>query len=670
MYKNLFNPITINNIEIKNRIIYPSLALLYSYDKKINDRYINYYRERAKGGAGIVTVGPVGFDAYGAGFIALSIESDEAIPSFKILSDAIKNEGARSWVQLYHAGAYSSSMLISGEKAIAPSSIPSKYTKETPREMTAEDIKKVQDDFASGALRVKEAGFDGVEIIASAGYLITQFLSPLKNKRTDEYGGSFENRTRFVKEIIALMRKKVGKDFAISIRMAGNDFVPGSSTSSETPLYAKVYEDAGIDLINVTGGWHESRVPQLPMELPRAGFSYLAAAIKKNVSIPVAVSNRITQPYIADQLINDGVADMISIGRVLLADPYWPQKALEGRENEIRPCVACSQGCTDTLFSGKPVYCITNPFCGFEGERKIKKTDSPKNIMVIGAGPAGMEAAITAAQSGHHVSLYDRADELGGQLWIAGTPPHKQELWEMVRYYDEMLFINDVDVILETEVTSDLLKEAKPDFIISAEGAGPSIPPIEGIRGDDILTAWDVLGDDPMLGRNIGVIGGGAVGLETAHFLAEKGTLSPEPLHFLVRHDAENIEKLKELVHTGTKNVTVFEMLPKAGNGIGRSTKWVILGNLESLGVKIITDAKVLSVHKGKVTYEKKGVIDSIQFDNVINAAGSKSVRIMADILPSLGIPFAVAGDSVRPAQIGDAVHEGFLAARKIDTSD
>ena len=667
MYKNLFKPIKINGLEIKNRIIYPALGLLYSYDKKINNKYSNFYIERAKGGAGIVTVGPVGFDKYGAGLFALSIETDEDIPAFKILSDGIKNEGARSWIQLYHAGAYTKSGFIGGERAIAPSEIPSRYSKETPREMTIEDIKTVQENFALAALRAKEAGFDGVEIIGSAGYLITQFLSPLKNQRKDEYGGSFENRTRFVKEIITLIRKKVGKDYPLSIRMAGNDFVPGSNTSADTPAFAKVYEEAGIDFINVTGGWHESRVPQLPMDLPRAGLTYLAANIRKNVSIPVAASNRITDPHLADQLINDGVADMICLGRVLLADPYWPQKAMEGRENEIRPCVACSQGCTDTLFNGKPVYCITNPFCGFEGDRKITKTASPKKVMVIGAGPAGMEAAVTAAQAGHDVSIYDKADDIGGQLWIAGTPPHKQELWEIVHYYDEMLFLNDVDVYLETEVTPELIKEADPDFIIAAEGAEPAVPPIDGIRSSDVLSSWEVLRDDPMLGRNIAVIGGGAVGLETAHFLAAKGTLSPESVHFLIRHDAETCDRLKELVHMGTKNVTVFEMLPKAGNGIGRSTKWVILGNLDLHGVKTITGAKVLSIKNGLVTFEKNGKTESIQFDNVINAAGSRSVKKIADVLPSLGIPFTVVGDSVKPAQIDDAIHGGFFAALEID---
>ncbi|MCP3900028.1 MAG: NADH:flavin oxidoreductase, partial [Desulfobacteraceae bacterium] len=286
MYKNLFSPIKINQLEIKNRIAYPSLGLLYSYDTKFNDKYYNFYNEIAKGGAGIVTIGPVGIDYIGSGFLPLSLADDEAIDAFKKASDMIKSNGASPWVQLFHAGAYTHSFLIDNKTPIAPSSVFSNYSKTTPKAMTIEDIKTVQNAFVNAALRAKKAGFEGVEIIGSAGYLITQFLSPLTNIREDEYGGSFENRTRFPKQIIEMIRDKVGLKFPVGVRMAGNDFVPGSTKDTETPKIAQVYEKAGADIINVTGGWHESKVPQLPMELPRSGFSYLAMNIKQAVSIP------------------------------------------------------------------------------------------------------------------------------------------------------------------------------------------------------------------------------------------------------------------------------------------------------------------------------------------------------------------------------------------------
>ncbi len=666
MFEKLFEPIQINTLTIKNRIVYPSLALSYSTDRTLNDRYLNYYRERAEGGAGIITVGPVLFDNTGVGVFSPSIEKDESIPAFRILASAIKNKGARAWMQLYHAGAYSYSILMDGKQNIAPSAIYSKYSKGTPREMTIDDILTVQESYITGAERAKEAGFDGIELLGSAGYLISQFLSPLKNIRTDQYGGSFENRTRFARELIEKMRKRLGPDYPITIRMAGNDFVPGSNTGSEMPLIAKIYEEAGIDAISVTGGWHESQVPQLAMNLPRGGFSYLARAVKEAVSIPVIASNRIPDPHLAEQLLKDGFADMVNLGRVLIADPFWPKKAQGGFVEEIRPCVACSQGCTDELFNGRQVICLANARAGFEGERNIPHTDSPKRVMVIGSGPGGLEAAYRAAEAGHTVDLYEKKSSIGGQLWIAGTPPHKHELLELIRFYDTMLGNYEVNLHLETEVTLDLIQKTKPDYIIAAEGAEASVPPIDGMSDKNIISAWDVLENDPELGKKIAIIGGGAVGLETAEFLAEKGTIDADTLYFLFKYRAESDERLHELMSKGTKDITIFEMLPKVGKDVGKSTKWIIMGNISNYDVKIITGAKVSSVRDNTVRYEKDGELCELHFDSIINAAGSRSIKKIAEKLEETGIPFSIIGDSIRPATILQAVHDGFLAVMNI----
>jgi 2,4-dienoyl-CoA reductase (NADPH2) len=667
MFENLFSPISINRVTIRNRIAYPSLGLLYSYDGKLNDRYYNFYQERAKGGCGIVTIGPVGFNSVGSGMVTLQLNDDSAIPSFKKAVGLIQKEGAAAWIQIFHAGAYSYSKLITGEIPVAPSPVYSNYSKLVPREMTIEEIKETQQQFVDTAIRAREAGFDGVELIGSAGYLITQFLSPLKNQRTDEYGGSFENRTRFPREIIEMMRRALGPDYPITIRMAGNDFVPGSNTDLETPDIARVYEKAGIDAINVTGGWHESRVPQLHMELPRGGFTYLAANIKKAVSVPVIASNRIPDPFTAEQILIDGMADMLNLGRVLIADPYWPEKTRQGRIDEIRPCVSCGQGCTDELFSGKPVFCLCNARAGFEGERGIEAASSPKKVMVIGAGPAGMEAAVAAASAGHTVTLYDRADEIGGQLWIAGTPPHKQELWELIRYYDAMLEKHGVEVVLEQEVTMDFIARENPDHVIVAEGSQPMVPPIQGIDDPTVVSAWDVLAHDPKLGTKVAVIGGGAVGLETAEFIADKGTLSCEAVSFLLKYRAESPERIMELMKKGTKEVTVFEMLPKAGAGVGKSNKWVLMSNIEMHNVDVITGAKVLSIDAGLISYEKDGAVSRAQFDTVVNAAGSRSVRAIGDAIAETGIAYTIIGDGEKPRQINNAIHEVFLAAMNLD---
>lgn len=667
MYTSLFQPITINKLEIRNRIAYPSLGLLYSYDQKLNDRYYNFFAERARGGAGIVTVGPVGIDDLGAGMVALSLADDAAIPSFKKVAGLIKAEGARAWIQLFHAGAYAYPFLIGNKMPIAPSAVYSKYSKAMPRKMTKEDIERVQEAFAGAAARAVEAGFDGVEIIASAGYLLTQFLSPLTNQRTDEYGGSFENRLRFPVETITRTRGRLGPDVPMTVRMAGNDFMPGSNTDKETPEIARAYVSAGVDAVNVTGGWHEAKLPQLPMELPRSGFAWLAKNIKAAVSVPVFASNRIADPETAERIIRDGYADLVNLGRVLIADPFWPEKARAGHAAEIRPCVACSQGCTDKIFNGEPVMCAGNPRAGFEGERRIEKTASPKQVIVVGAGLAGLEAAVTAAEIGHDVTLYEKGVEIGGQIRVAGTPPYKQELWEFVRYYRAMLKKYAIPVHLNTPVDAELIRKKKPDYVIVAEGARPLKPPVPGIDDPSVICAWDLLRDHLPVGKRVAVIGGGAVGLETALHIAARGTIQPDVLAYLFEYGAESPERLKELLYSGTSSVTVFEMLPKVGKDIGKSTKWVLLDKLERYGVKLLTDAKVEGIKAGVITYEKGGETCSAEFDTIVLAAGSKSVKDTADMIKDLGIPFAAVGDCVAPGKIDGAIHGGFLAALAID---
>lgn len=666
MYNTLLSPVKINKLEIRNRVVYPSLGLLYSYDGTLNDRYYNYFQEKAMGGTGLVTVGPVGIDFIGSGNIIPMLDKDDAIPAFKKMASVIKEEGARAWVQLFHAGAYSYPMLLNGEPPIAPSAIYSRYSKAMPREMTLEDIERVRESFVNAALRAQEAGFDGVEILGSGGYLITQFLSTVKNQRIDDYGGSFENRVRFPKEVIEQTRKRLGEDFPLTIRMAGNDFVTGSNTDMETKEFAKVYETAGVDAISVTGGWHETHVPQLPASLPQSGFAFLAYNIKKEVSVPVMASNRISSPESAEKLLKEGYADMVSIGRGLIADPQWVNKAMVGKPDEIRPCVACLQGCMDSVMSGKPVTCVANPMAGYEGERKVEKCEFPKNVMVVGAGLAGLEAAVTAAQAGHRVDLYEKNNEIGGQLWVAGAPPHKGELFKFVGYYQAMLWKHNVSLHLNTKVDERLIRERKPDFLIVAEGAEPLLPPIDGIDDPSVISAWDLLKEDRLLGDEVAIIGGGAVGLETALKVAAKGTITPEVLHFLFTYEAESVERLRELMFKGTSNVTVVEMLPKVGKDVGKSTKWVLMSDLEKYGVGLITEAKVISIKNGLLTYEKDGQEHQRQFDNIINAAGSKSVKNIAEKIEKLDIPFAVIGDGAQPGKINHAVHGGFLAALDI----
>lgn len=666
MYKRLFQPITINKLTLKNRIAYPSLAVVFSLDRKITDRHVDYYREKARGGAGLVTFGPAGVDDIGSGFIAPVISTDESIDSFKRVADAIHEEGAAAGIQLFHAGTYAGPIMMDKKPPIGPSAVYSNYARQVPREMTIEDIQQVQESFIDAAVRAHKAGFDSVELIGSAGYLICQFLSPLKNQRTDDYGGSFENRLRFPLEIVAGVKKVLDDKVALIMRMAGNDFVPGSNSDIETPRIARAYQEAGVDALNVTGGWHEARLPQMTPDLPRNGFAYLAGNIRQAVDIPVIASNRITAPENAEKLLADGYADMANLGRVLIADPYWPNKAKAGIPEQIRPCIACLQGCMDNILSGKPLSCIVNPRAGYEGVRRVEKANQAKSVLVVGAGPAGLEAAVTAALAGHRVDLYEKQADIGGQLHLAAAPPHKQEILEIIRYYRTMLDKTGVTLHTGVDITADDISKIRPDHVILAQGAKALIPPIEGFDAPCVVNAWDLLRENRPLGKEVAVIGGGSVGLETAAFIAEKGTISPDVLHFLFTYEAASMERLKQLTTEGFSQVTVFEMLPKAGKDIGKSSKWVLMGDLARRHVAIKTGAKVLSLKNGEVVFEVEGERQSEKFDNIVLALGSKSVDNLSESLENFGIPFTRVGDCASIGKIDNAIHGGFLAAAGI----
>jgi len=667
MFPQLFEPIRIGPLTVPNRILMPAMGTMFSLDGKLNEQHCRFYERRAQGGAGVIVVGPVSVDFVGSGGIILSLRDDSAIPDFRKLADRIHAAGSRVMAQLFHAGRYSFSMFLDGQEPVAPSAVRSRYTGEMPRAMTLEDIERVEEAFASAARRAREAGLDGVEIIGSAGYLISQFLSPVTNQRTDRYGGSEENRARFALETIARVRAAVGADYPVTIRVAGNDFVEGGNTNADQARYCRMFEQAGVDAINVTGGWHEAFVAQLTMAVPRGGYAYLAAGIRRAVQVPVIASNRITDPFTAAAILREGCADMVALGRVLIADPDWPAKAREGRPEEIRPCVGCMQGCMDRIFTGSPLCCLVNPEAGLEQEREIRPATTPKRVMVVGAGPAGMEAARVAATAGHSVDLYDRAPQIGGQILLAGKPPGRQEFLSFVEYYKVALSRAGVRVHTGTEVDPETLRREGPEALIVAEGAGPIVPRIPGVDHPFVLSSWEFLRRDMAVGQRVAVIGGGAVGLETAVLVAKIGTLSPEQLQFLMFHRAETDETLHALLHRGSKDVTVFEMLPRAGQDVGKSSRWILMQELRERNVTVRTQARVESIEAdGTVVYTEGDRPGREVFDTVILAVGSAPNRKLAAALQEAGVPFQTVGDCNSPRKIFDAVHEGYLAAQSL----
>lgn len=663
----LFAPITINKLEIKNRIYLPAMHLNMAVDYKVTDQIINFYAQRAKGGAGIIVVGNATVDEVAGNSLYIGAHDDEFIPGLTKLASAIKEGGAKSAVQLNHAGRYSHSFLMDGKKPVAPSAIPSRLTRETPEALDKEGIIRVIKAFADSAERVKKCGFDSVEVLSGTGYLISEFLSPLTNTREDEYGGCFESRIRFGLEVMTAIRKKVGPDYPVIVRLDNNDFMEDGQRHDELTEYAKILvEQCGVDALCVKGNWHEARVPQMTPNVPRAAYAYLARNVKNVVDVPVIASHRIHTPEVAREIIEENFCDMVAMGRSLIADPDMPNKAKEGREDEIVHCIACCQGCFDNIFQLQSVKCLCNPKAGFEAKKAIEKSDQPKKVMIIGGGAAGMSAALAAKEKGHQVTLYEKSKKLGGQLFLAAAPQGREEFLELAHDYASQIRLSKIDVKLNTIVDEALLEKEKPDVVILATGAQPITPPIKGVDLPHVVQAWDVLLEKVPTGNKVVVIGGGAVGVETAMHLAEKGTLSGDTIKFLLVNKAETPETLYDLATKGSKEIVIIEMLDKIGTGIGKSTKWVMKQDMASQRLTSKTGTKALEITPTHVKVQTGEYTETISADTVVLAAGAAPVNNLEAILDKKSIEYKLVGDAAGIALAFDAVHQGFDAGRSI----
>lgn len=656
----LFEKVRIGTMQLENRLIMPALNLRYCPGGEINERLISFYERRAQGGVGLIIVGKslIEEEVYGD---SIGIGHDKYIEALSRLTKRLHKYGTKVAIQLDHDGGNAPSGLTS-YRAIAPSSIPF-FSSEKPKEATTEDIQRFIGQFVLAAQRAKAAGFDAVELRASAGTLIAQFFSPLTNIRDDEYGGCLANRMRFGIDILYAIKHKLGLDFPIIFRISGNEFLPGGNTIQEAAEFCSSLEKAGADAFNVTGGWHETRVPQLTMQVPRGTMAYLARGIKESVSVPVVACNRITVPSLAEEIINSGTADLVGLARVLIADPDWPAKAKLNRETEIRPCVACNQGCMDAIFNQQPAGCLVNPEAGLELFRNIESTEVPKKVLVIGGGPAGMESALVAAERGHLVTIWEQGDVLGGQMNLASRAPGRHEWESLRRYLIEAITSRGVQIQTGKQATVTDIIKACPDIIIVACGAIPRIPDIKGV--EFAVQAWDVLSGRVQVGNNVVIIGAGASGCEVALYLASKGVISAEILTFLARHEAENWGFLKDRLR-GAKNITVIEAGAKAGATIGKSSRWVVLKEMALAGINILTESQVLEVNTAGVKYKRNEGVQILDADTVVLAAGSQSKDDLVEDLKELNFEVQVIGDAVQPRTMLEAIHEGYLVGCKI----
>lgn len=667
MKDHLFQPIEINKLEIKNRICMPAMNLNYCQDYFVTERLVDFYSERARGGAGMIVVGCATVDEFSGGRHFIGAHGDEFIPGLHLLAESLRDNGAAAFVQLNHLGRYAFSASIGGRTPFAPSAIASRLTRETPHALTLDEVGQVIEAFAQAAGRVRKAGFDGLEVLCGTGYLISEFLAPLTNQRTDQYGGPVENRMRFGIEIIQAIRKVVGPDFPVAVRMNGNDFMQGGNGREELQTFAGALVAAGVDALNINVGWHEARVPQVTAGVPEGAYAYLARAMKALVDVPVMTGHRINTPQKARELIRNDMCDMVCLGRALIADPRLPLKAMEGRAKEIVHCVACGQGCFDHVFMvEEPVECLCNPKAGREKDRGPIKASRPLRVMVIGGGPAGMAAALSAAECGHSVSIYEAQSSLGGQLFIAGAPPGREEFRQLAGDLATQVGAANIAVFYDSAVDGALIDQVSPDAVILATGAAPITPPIPGVDLPHVVQAWDVLLDRVSTGKRVVVIGGGAVGLETALFLADKGTLSGDSLKFLLVNRAEAPAYLYELATKGVKEIILIEMISSVGKDVGLITRWTFLQDLARSGVKLLTGAKALEITPNGVKVDQNGQVSEIECETVVVAVGARPLNQLHEILEKKGIPCRVIGDAKNIGLAMHAIHQGFEAGRQL----
>ncbi len=648
-YPHLLKPLDLGHVTLKNRVIMGSMHTGLEETSDWN-RVAEFYATRARADVGLMITGGMAPNPEGGVFPgAAGLYTADDIANHRTVTDRVHDAGGRIAMQILHAGRYAY-----GKDCVAPSAIKSPISPFTPAELDEAGIEKQIADIVTSACRAREAGYDGVEIMGSEGYLLNEFLVTHTNKRNDRWGGSYENRMRLPLEVVARVRAAVGDDFILIYRLSMIDLIPEGSTHDEVVQLAREVERAGASILNTGIGWHEARVPTIVTSVPRAGFAWVTEKLMGKVGIPVTTSNRINTPELAEDLLVRGVADMVSMARPFLADAEFVRKAAEGRSDTIAPCIACNQACLDHTFSGKLSSCLVNPRACHETELEITPADEIRRIAVVGAGPAGLSAAITAAQRGHRVTLYDRADKIGGQLNMARVIPGKEEFHGLVDWYEVMIRETGVEVRLGRTVTAQDLEGY--DEVIIATGVIPRDPGIPGQDGSNVLSYIDVLRERARVGRRVAVVGAGGIGFDVSEFLVHEGTSPTEDLDLWRREwgVGDPAQTRGGLAEEGprpeapARKVTLLQRkAERPGKRLGKTTGWVHRAALRMKGVEMISgvnyewiDADGLHITFGEAR-ENPGLIEA---DSIVLCAGQLSERSLADALVANGVPVHVIG--------------------------
>ncbi|MEO0669364.1 MAG: NADPH-dependent 2,4-dienoyl-CoA reductase [Pseudomonadota bacterium] len=656
-YPHMLAPLDLGFTTLKNRVLMGSMHTGLEETKDWN-RVAEFYAERARGEVALMVTGGIGPNLEGSVLPgAAMMTTPEDVANHSIITDRVHDAGGKIAMQILHAGRYAY-----GPMCVAPSPVKSPISPFPPAELDEDGIEKQISDIVATAARAREAGYDGVEIMGSEGYFINQFLVTHTNKRTDRWGGSYENRMRLPIEIVKRTRAAVGDDFIIIYRLSMIDLVPNGSTHEEVVQLAQAIEAAGATIINTGIGWHEARIPTIATSVPRAAFAWVTQKLMGKVSIPVITSNRINTPEVAEEVLSTGCADMVSMARPMLADADFVKKAMDGHAAQIAPCIACNQACLDHTFSGKISSCLVNPRACYETELTIAPADDAKTVAVVGAGPAGLSAAMTAAQRGHSVTLIDRASEIGGQLNLAKQVPGKEEFWGLVDWFRTMVSTLDIDVRLETDATPEMLQDF--DEVIIATGVLPRDPEIPGQDADHVHSYVDVLTQKAKPGKRVAVVGAGGIGFDVSEFLVHEGDSPTENLpewmtEWGVSDPADHRGGLAPegpQPDAPARAVTLLQRkAEKHGKRLGKTTGWIHRAALKMKDVEFVggvnyerIDADGLHVSFG----EARENPTTIPADDIILCAGQLPNRGLADALEASGKPCHIIGGADVAAEL------------------
>ncbi|WP_175254502.1 NADPH-dependent 2,4-dienoyl-CoA reductase [Pseudomonas sp. BMW13] len=673
-YPNLLAPLDLGFTTLKNRTLMGSMHTGLEEKPGGFERMAAYFAERARGGVGLMVTGGIGPNEEGGVYAgAAKLSTPEEADKHKVVTQAVHEAGGKICMQILHAGRYAYS-----PKSVAPSAIQAPINPFKPRELDEEGIEKQIADFVNCAALAQQAGYDGVEVMGSEGYFINQFLVAHTNHRTDRWGGSFENRMRLPVEIVRRVREAVGSDFIIIYRLSMLDLVEGGSTWDEIVLLAKAIEQAGATLINTGIGWHEARIPTIATKVPRAAFTKVTAKLKGEVSIPLITTNRINTPEVAEQVLAEGDADMVSMARPFLADPDFVNKAAEGRADEINTCIGCNQACLDHTFGGKLTSCLVNPRACHETELNYIPTTTVKKIAVVGAGPAGLAASTVAAERGHAVTLFDAAGEIGGQFNVAKRVPGKEEFFETLRYFKRKLETTGVDVRLNTRVSVDDLVAGGFDDIILATGIAPRTPEIPGIDHPKVIGYLDAILERKPVGQKVAVIGAGGIGFDVSEFITHQGTATSLDREAFWKEwgidtalEARGgVAGIEAHPHPAARQVFLLQRKKsKVGDGLGKTTGWIHRTGLKNKNVQMLNSVEYVRIDDaGLYIRIAAGEEQVLPVDTVIVCAGQDPLRELQDGLQHAGQRVHLVGGADVAAELDAkrAINQGSRLAAEL----